>query len=68
MATYNKIADWVENEGEVADLDADQFVVALSNTAPGSDTGERDAGRVYQSFKSEPDPGVKLANRGDIHD
>ena len=38
MATYNKIADWVENEGEVADLDADQFVVALSNTAPGSET------------------------------
>ena len=38
MATYNKIADWVENEGEVADLDADQFVVALSNTAPGSES------------------------------
>lgn len=38
MATYNKINDWVENEGEVADLDADQFVVALSNTAPGSES------------------------------
>lgn len=38
MATYNKIADWVENEGEVADLDADSFVVALSNTAPGSES------------------------------
>lgn len=38
MATYNKINDWVENEGEVADLDADQFAVALSNTAPGSET------------------------------
>lgn len=38
MATYNKIADWVENEGEVADLDSDQFVIALSNTAPGSET------------------------------
>lgn len=37
MATYNKIADWVENEGEVADLDGDTFVVALSNTAPGSE-------------------------------
>lgn len=37
MATYNKIADWAENEGEVADLDADQFVVALSNTAPGAE-------------------------------
>jgi hypothetical protein len=37
MATYNKIGDWVENEGEVADLDNDSFVVALSNTAPGSE-------------------------------
>ena len=46
MATYNKIADWVENEGEVADLDGDQFVLALSNTAPGSEvtppTGDGD--------------------------
>lgn len=38
MATFNKINDWVENEGEVADLDGDTFVVALSNTAPGSET------------------------------
>lgn len=38
MATYNKINDWVENEGEVADLDGDTFIVALSNTAPGSET------------------------------
>jgi hypothetical protein len=38
MATYNKIADWVNNEGEVADLDNDTFMVALSNTAPGSES------------------------------
>jgi hypothetical protein len=38
MATYNKIADWVNNEGEVADLDNDTFAVALSNTAPGSES------------------------------
>jgi len=38
MATFNKINDWVENEGEVADLDGDTFIVALSNTAPGSES------------------------------
>lgn len=38
MATYNKINDWAENEGEVADLDGDTFIVALSNTAPGSES------------------------------
>lgn len=38
MATYNKINDWAENEGEVADLDGDTFVVALSNTAPGAES------------------------------
>jgi hypothetical protein len=37
MATYNKINDWAENMGEVADFDADQFIVALSNTAPGAE-------------------------------
>ena len=37
-ATYNKIADWVENQGEVADFDGDTFAVALSNTAPGAET------------------------------
>jgi len=37
MASYVKINDWVNNEGEVADLDNDSFVVALSNTAPGSE-------------------------------
>lgn len=38
MATYNKINDWVENMNEVADLDGDTFTVALSNTAPGSES------------------------------
>lgn len=38
MASYNKIADWAENEGEVADLDGDTFVIALSNTAPGAES------------------------------
>lgn len=37
MATYNKINDWAENMGEVADTDNDTFIVALSNTAPGSE-------------------------------
>jgi len=38
MATYNKIADWVENMPEVADVDGDTFSIALSNTAPGAET------------------------------
>lgn len=38
MATFAKANDWVENESEVVDLDGDQFVVALSNTAPASET------------------------------
>lgn len=38
MATYVKINDWAENEGEVADLDGDTFIIALSNTAPGSES------------------------------
>lgn len=46
MASYNKIADWVENLAEVADMDADTFIVALSNTAPGAEgtdpTGDGD--------------------------
>ena len=46
MTAYVKINDWVENEGEVADLDGDQFIVALSNTAPGAEatppTGDGD--------------------------
>lgn len=38
MATYNKIADWAENSEKGANIGTDQFVVALSNTAPGSET------------------------------
>ena len=37
MAAYVKINDWVENMSEVADLDSDTFIVALSNTAPGAE-------------------------------
>lgn len=38
MATFNLINDWLDNMVENADLASDQFVVALSNTAPGSET------------------------------
>ena len=38
MASFQKANDWVENESEVVDLDNDNFVVALSNTAPSSET------------------------------
>lgn len=38
MATYNKINDWANTLGSVANEATDQFVVALSNTAPGSET------------------------------
>lgn len=34
MATYNKFNAWAENMVEVANLGTDQFVVALTNTAP----------------------------------
>lgn len=34
MATYNKFNAWVENMVESANLGSDQFVVALTNTAP----------------------------------
>lgn len=37
MATFNKINDFVENAVEAANLGSDQFVIALSNTAPGSE-------------------------------
>jgi hypothetical protein len=38
MATYVKINDWAENMVEVVNQGSDQFVVALSNTAPGSES------------------------------
>ena len=38
MATYVGINDWLDNMGETADLDTDQFIVALTNTAPGSES------------------------------
>ena len=34
MATYNKFNAWAENMPEGANLGTDQFVIALSNTAP----------------------------------
>lgn len=37
MATFNKINDWAGNMVKVANVATDQFVVALSNTAPGSE-------------------------------
>ncbi|MGW8177392.1 MAG: hypothetical protein ACWGQW_01130 [bacterium] len=38
MATFTLINDWLANMVENADLESDQFVIALSNTAPGSET------------------------------
>jgi hypothetical protein len=38
MATYVKINDWVDNLSENVDAASDQFTVALSNTAPGSES------------------------------
>lgn len=37
MATYNEINDWLANMVEVANLESDEFMIALSNTAPGSE-------------------------------
>ena len=34
MATWNKFNAWAENMVEVANLGTDQFIVALTNTAP----------------------------------
>lgn len=38
MATFNQINDWLENMVEAANCGSDQFVIALSNTAPASET------------------------------
>lgn len=37
MATFNKVNDFVKNAVHNMDLESDQVVVALSNTAPGSE-------------------------------
>jgi hypothetical protein len=37
MATFNLINDWLDNLHEDVDAASDQFVIALSNTAPGSE-------------------------------
>lgn len=37
MATFTKINDWAGNMVKVANVATDQFVVALSNTAPASE-------------------------------
>lgn len=38
MATYNKIADWAANSEKTANIGTDTFILALSNTAPGSES------------------------------
>lgn len=38
MATFNKVNDFVANAVHNMDLESDQIVVALSNTAPASET------------------------------
>lgn len=38
MATYNKIADWAATSEKAANIGTDSFVLALSNTAPGSES------------------------------
>jgi len=38
MATFQKVNDFVANAVHNMDLESDQIVVALSNTAPGSET------------------------------
>lgn len=40
MATFNKINDWVDNMVEDVDLASDVMMIALSNTAPGSETSD----------------------------
>ena len=40
MATFNKVNDFVVNAVHNMDLESDQFAVALTNTAPGSETSD----------------------------
>ncbi len=43
MATFNKVNDFVVNAVHNMDLESDQVVVALSNTAPGSESSDPSA-------------------------
>ena len=43
MATFTKVNDFVKNLAHNMDLESDQLVVALSNTAPGSETSDPSA-------------------------
>jgi hypothetical protein len=43
MATFNKVNDFVANAVHNMDLESDQIVVALSNTAPGSESSDPSA-------------------------
>lgn len=43
MATFNKVNDFVVNAVHNMDLESDQIVVALSNTAPASETSDPSA-------------------------
>lgn len=36
--TFTKINDWIDNMADAADMNADSFLIALSNTAPASET------------------------------
>ena len=38
MATFNKVNDFVQNAVHNMDLESDQIVIALSNTAPSAET------------------------------
>lgn len=38
MATFTKINDWLDNMADASDMNADTFMIALSNTAPASET------------------------------
>ena len=43
MATFTKVNDFVENAVHNMDLESDQIVIALSNTAPGSESSNPSA-------------------------
>ena len=43
MATFNKVNDFVKNAVHNMDLESDQIVVALSNTAPASEASDPSA-------------------------